>query len=152
MTFFNTIEETGQSLVQSTKKAKNQQDIIYSYFVQTNRPLSPSMVLNELNLNCPITSIRRAITNLTDAGKIIKTDQYVKGNYGKLEHLWELATEPIEKQQCLFNAAWYSYVLTTAEFTPLWNQRTKRTNARTQKNGLLRCYWFLCVYSCQSGY
>jgi len=105
MTFFNTIEETGQSLVQSTKKAKNQQDIIYSYFVQTNRPLSPSMVLNELNLNCPITSIRRAITNLTDAGKIIKTDQYVKGNYGKLEHLWELATEPIEEQQCLFNAA-----------------------------------------------
>jgi hypothetical protein len=63
------------------------------------------MVLNELNLNCPITSIRRAITNLTDAGKIIKTDQYVKGNYGKLEHLWELATEPIEEQQCLFNAA-----------------------------------------------
>ena len=63
------------------------------------------MVLNELNLNCPITSIRRAITNLTDAGKIIKTDQYVKGNYGKLEHLWELATTPTEKQQCLFNAA-----------------------------------------------
>jgi hypothetical protein len=105
MTFFNTIEETGQNLVQSTKKAKNQQDIIYRYFVQTNRPLSPSMVLNELDLNCPITSIRRAITNLTDSGKIIKTNQYVKGNYGKLEHLWELATEPIEKQQCLFNAA-----------------------------------------------
>ena len=105
MAFYETIDQPGSALKESNKKTRKQEELILDLFVKRNRPLSPSMVLNELNLNCPITSIRRAITNLTDAGKIIKTDQYVKGNYGKLEHLWELATEPIEKQQCLFNAA-----------------------------------------------
>ena len=105
MSFYDTINQTDSALKESNKKTRKQEDLIYSLFKKRNRPLSPSMVLNELNLNCPITSIRRAITNLTDAGKIIKTDQYVKGNYGKHEHLWTLATEPIEEQQCLFNAA-----------------------------------------------
>ena len=104
MAFYETIDQPGSALKESNKKTRKQEELILDLFVKRNRPLSPSMVLNELNLNCPITSIRRAITNLTNAGKIIKTDQYVKGNYGKHEHLWELATEPIEKQQCLFNA------------------------------------------------
>ena len=49
-------------------------------------------VLKKLNLECPITSVRRALTNLTNEDKIIKTDVKVVGLYGKKEHLWRLKT------------------------------------------------------------
>ena len=93
MSYYNTTNETGHELVTSHKKAKTQEEAIYAYFLSCDEPLSPSMVLTRLGLNCPITSVRRAITNLTVSGKIFKTDQYVKGNYGKHEHLWRLNEE-----------------------------------------------------------
>ena len=91
MSFYNTIEETGEALKQSFKKARTQEEAIYALFLSTEEPLSPSMVLNQTGLNCPITSIRRAITNLTLDGKIEKTNDFVMGSYGKHEHLWSLA-------------------------------------------------------------
>ena len=60
------------------------------------------MVLSQSGLNCPITSIRRAMTDLTNLGKIVKTDRQIKGLYGNAEHLWELPLlEP--KQVSLFD-------------------------------------------------
>ena len=90
MTYYNTTQETGNSLMLSHQKAKSQDDAIYQYFVTTGKALSPSMVLNELGLNCPITSVRRAICNLTKEGKIFKTKQTTMGMYGKRESLWIL--------------------------------------------------------------
>jgi hypothetical protein len=52
------------------------------------------MVLSISGLNCPITSIRRAMTNLSDNGKLEKTNEFVMGNYGKKEHLWQLPKKP----------------------------------------------------------
>jgi len=102
MPFFNTIDEVGNALAESNKKTNRQEDLIYSLFVQCNQPLSPSMVLNQSGLNCPITSIRRAMTGLTNLGKIVKTDRQVKGIYGKAEHLWELPDMKEPKQVSLF--------------------------------------------------
>ena len=48
--------------------------------------------IEKLKLNCPITSVRRALTNLTNDEKLVKTDDFVKGNFGKKEHLWRLRT------------------------------------------------------------
>ena len=93
MSYYNTTNETAKTLSTSHRKAKTQEEAIYSYFLSCNEPLSPSMVLDRLRLNCPITSVRRAMTDLTISGKIYKTDQYVKGNYGKHEHLWRLNEE-----------------------------------------------------------
>ena len=93
MSFYNTIHEKGEALKASHRKARTQEELIHSYFMTFGKPLSPSMVLNQLKLNCPITSVRRAMTNLTEVGKIIKTHEYVIGNYGKKEHLWMLRTE-----------------------------------------------------------
>lgn len=107
MTFYNTIDETSEQLVKSKKQTARQEDRIYSLFVACNRPLSPSMVLNQLALNCPITSIRRAMTNLTNSGKIIKTDQQVKGLYGKAEHLWMLPDLEKPVQVSLFASSAY---------------------------------------------
>jgi len=89
MTYYNTTNET-TGLMLSHQKAKSQDDAIYQYFVSTGKALSPSMVLNQLGLNCPITSVRRAINTLTKDGKIVKTKETVIGMYGKRETLWIL--------------------------------------------------------------
>ena len=96
MTFFNTIEETPDELAESQAKAKTQGEKILDCFYSYDEPLSPSMVLARSGLNCPITSIRRAMTNLSDEGHLQKTNDYVTGIYGKKEHLWCL---PADQQQ-----------------------------------------------------
>ena len=92
MSYYNTTSEKGQELKNSHSRARTQEEKVYSFFLTYGQPLSPSMVLDKLNLNCPITSVRRAMTNLTLDSKIIKTDDKVKGIYGKSEHLWRLKT------------------------------------------------------------
>ena len=102
MSYYNTIEEVGSALTESNKKTRKQEELIFDLFVKRNRPLSPSMVLSQSGLNCPITSIRRGMTDLTNLGKIVKTNRQVRGMYGKAEHLWELPLlEP--KQVSLFD-------------------------------------------------
>ena len=107
MAFYQTINQTDSALKESKKKASKQEDLIYSLFVKCNQPLSPSMVLSQSGMNCPITSIRRAITDLTNSGRIVKTDRQVKGMYGKAEHLWELPDMKEPKQVSLFNTPKY---------------------------------------------
>ena len=94
MTFYNTIQENLNQLAKSESKAKTQEANIMNCFKQYERPLSPSMVLSISGLNCPITSIRRAMTNLSNEGKLIKTDVKMEGMYGKQEHLWCLPKKP----------------------------------------------------------
>ena len=94
MTFYNTINENPSELARSQIKAKTQEQKIINCFKQYERPLSPWMVLSISGLNCPITSIRRAMTNLSDDGKLEKTKDFVMGNYGKKEHLWCLPKKP----------------------------------------------------------
>ena len=65
MTFYNTIQENPNQLAISEFKAKTQEANIMNCVKQYERPLSPSMVLSISGLNCPITSIRRAMTNLS---------------------------------------------------------------------------------------
>ena len=102
MAFYQTIDQPGSTLKESNKKTRKQEELILDLFVKRNRPLSPSMVLSQSGLNCPITSIRRAMTDLCKAGRIVKTDRQIKGIYGKAEHLWELPLlEP--KQVSLFD-------------------------------------------------
>jgi DNA-binding transcriptional regulator PaaX len=38
--------------------------------------------------NFPLTSVRRALTNLSKQGKLIKTDEKKKGIYGRDEFIW----------------------------------------------------------------
>ena len=95
MTFYNTINEQPSELAVSIAKAKSQEEkimkcIYYYESKYTNLCFSPSMVLNMTNLKCPLTSIRRAMTNLSNEGKLIKTSNKIKGIYGKQEHLWSL--------------------------------------------------------------
>jgi hypothetical protein len=55
MSYYNTTNEKGFDLQKSHEKARNQEEIIYSFFLTYGKPLSPSQVLKKLNLECPIT-------------------------------------------------------------------------------------------------
>jgi hypothetical protein len=92
LSYFNTNAESGKVLKDSEIKAKNQEDLILSYFRKYKGScLTPFELQKRLNwFNVPITSIRRAMTNLTRRGLLIKSVQMRNGIYGKLNYCWEL--------------------------------------------------------------
>lgn len=91
MNYYNTTNQSGSTLKDYSEKAMTQDDVIMSLFKSKATLLSPSMILSMSGMNCPITSIRRSVTNLTKAGKLEKTDNQVLGLYGRPEYLWKLS-------------------------------------------------------------
>jgi hypothetical protein len=97
--FYNTNKEKGEELKASKVKALSQEERILDLFHEDRRYFShsPSEVRGFLKRRYmgvgPLTSIRRAMTNLTIKGKLVKTDKMVRGPYGKNEHLWKLKGE-----------------------------------------------------------
>jgi hypothetical protein len=92
MTYYNTTNLIGQDLLKEIENAKTQEDKILLFFKKY--PLqyfSPSEIFSSVfNYNVPLTSVRRAITNLTNSGKLIKTDKKKQGSYGKPNFCWKL--------------------------------------------------------------
>jgi hypothetical protein len=93
--FFNTTNESGSQLIDSNRKAMKQNDVVFELFKQFGTA-SPSQIYQVWATitgltTPPITSIRRAITTLTDEGKLEKLDSMKKGLYGKDEHEWRIA-------------------------------------------------------------
>ena len=86
--FYNTINEVSSVLVTSHTNTRTQEAIILDCFKSAQEPLSPSMVHFLTKLKCPITSIRRAMSDLTKQGSLTKTPKYTIGKFGKKEHLW----------------------------------------------------------------
>ena len=98
MTYFNTTNESGATLNNNVAKAKSQEEEIldifkmdYKYWkdLQEYLGMSPTDLLDYFP-KYPITSIRRALTNLTKQGKLIKTDEKRIGMYGRSEYVWKL--------------------------------------------------------------
>ena len=58
----------------------------------TTRPITPSAATQWVfKGSVLIGSVRRALTELTREGHLIKTTATVKGPYGRREHIWRLA-------------------------------------------------------------
>ena len=58
-----------------------------------NGKFSPSQMLRRLEdcgRNIPLTSVRRAISDLTRNGDLVKTDKQVMGIYGRKEYVWRV--------------------------------------------------------------
>lgn len=92
MDYFNTNQETGATLENSIAAARRQQErilAIFRYFAGSC--FSPEEIHKVFSQNVPLTSIRRAITNLTKAGKLEKTPHMTFGKYGKKVHMWRYA-------------------------------------------------------------
>jgi len=103
--YYNTNKECGKTLIDSEEKALTQEELIFYLFASNrNVSLSPFQVQKYLygeDSKVPITSIRRAMTNLTQKGKLVKQDKMVEGNYGKMTHTWAYK-EPEHIQTELF--------------------------------------------------
>lgn len=92
--FYNTTNEKGQILSKRVRNAETQEDMILAWF-RDNPTLSfsPFSIQEMLYPDTPITSVRRALTNLTSQGKLIKTDEKEIGRYGMPNYKWKLKTK-----------------------------------------------------------
>jgi len=90
--YHNTTHSTGSELDQYEAKAKTQEDRIMDWFKSQSRGYcSPALIHAQVfHQSVPITSVRRAMTNLANAGELEKTDLQVKGPYGRPEYTWKL--------------------------------------------------------------
>ena len=94
MSYYNTVSESGQLLLNYRAQADNQDAQVLRVFARLKRPLTPSECWGfltgsmEIPMETPITSIRRSITNLTGEMKLIKTEEKGKGKYGRNECKW----------------------------------------------------------------
>lgn len=86
MNYFNTTNQSGETLVGYKKKALTQEQEIYKFLSKYGFTFSASEIEDSLfkDRNIPITSIRRSLTNLNHDLKIKKVGQ-IKGKYGRPE-------------------------------------------------------------------
>ena len=84
--YYNTTKEPKEIRIKSEKNAKKQEDLILAIFRHfIDKPMTASDAWKKSGLmdnNTPLTSIRRAITNLEKKGKLEKTDILKDGLYG----------------------------------------------------------------------
>ena len=93
--FYNTTNEEGSVLKLSRVKEANQTMLVLEVFKAfPNESFSPDDVARYidrvLKKQYPITSIRRAVTELTKEDSLVKTKEKKMGNWGKRVHTWKL--------------------------------------------------------------
>ena len=89
MMYYNTNDESGDTLKRSRAQSSKQGRAILAFFQERDGEFTPFEVRDILGWEAiPITSIRRAITVLTKAGHLKKTATMRIGLYGKLNHCW----------------------------------------------------------------
>jgi len=86
--YHNTTGLAGEQLERRIEQAESQEEVVEALFEA--HPAVQDIALP----NSPITSVRRAITNLTDESVLRKTDHQKEGPYGDPNYTWTLAREP----------------------------------------------------------
>ena len=89
--YFNTTNLNGLELQKEILNAKTQNEVIYAVLKNIGKPLTPFEVHELSGLNCPITSVRRSITVLTNQGLLEQTNITKEGLYGKKNYTWKIA-------------------------------------------------------------
>ncbi len=99
MTFFNTINLHGKPLYEAEVKTRTQEERVHDFFLNAGGLHGPTEVMDKVfhGENVPVTSVRRAITNLTSEGKLTKSISQCQGAYGKPEYLWRLPA-PVQRK------------------------------------------------------
>ena len=87
--FYNTTHESGKMLEEFRGKALSQEAKIAEHMKKNRVAYSPYQIRDILFSEAtPVTSIRRAMTNLTDDGVLLKLDRKVISRHGRPCHLW----------------------------------------------------------------
>lgn len=91
--FYNTTHMTPAELKIRRMNAAYQNGRILKFFEDNPQGFfTPFEVQQYSGLEgVPITSIRRALNTLTQAGYIVKTDKMREGDYGAMNHTWKKA-------------------------------------------------------------
>ena len=97
--YHQTTPLSSEVLKAATATARTQEDKVRAYFrtFPYGHRASASRVHQAIfgwNSPVPLTSTRRAITNLTVAGILVMTDRTIPGAFGKPEHLYQMAAPP----------------------------------------------------------
>lgn len=84
--------------------ADSQEAAILAWFLArpTGVKQSPEQINNAVLPDAPLTSVRRALTNLTRAGELERTPETTIGRYGRPVHLWKLPASRTARQLGLF--------------------------------------------------
>lgn len=95
----NSVHETNEKvLAVKEKKAKGQEEQIFSYFcLHPRQSFTPSQVWLLHGQCWPLTSVRARITTLTNNGMLKVTGEKRKGYYGELENCWQFVSPIREK-------------------------------------------------------
>lgn len=72
------------------RKAREQESAVLAFYRANPGAWGPSQVYRRMGCRWPITSVRRAITNLTTSGHLRITMSRSMGMFGRMEHLWTL--------------------------------------------------------------
>jgi len=91
--YHNTTDSSGQTLIEYNQKAETQEQKILQFFQENRGSFFTPSEIHEYTYsrNTPLTSIRRAISNLTRQGFLIKTTEQRQGYYDRPEYIWRLA-------------------------------------------------------------
>jgi hypothetical protein len=101
--YYNTNKESGDTLTKSKIKAKSQEELILEIFKDSIKlSASEAWKIYDKKGITPITSIRRAITNLCNDNKLFKTEEKANGLYGKKEYIYKLCQVKDNNQLAMF--------------------------------------------------
>lgn len=91
--YYNTTRLAGADLADAEAKALTQEERIEALFngMPDGWTASPEDVHRKVGGRSPLTSTRRAMTNLTRRGVLVKTDNQREGQYGRPVYLWKAA-------------------------------------------------------------
>lgn len=102
--FFNTIELTDQDLKDKMQNASTQNERVFVIFMIKGIAMTPFEVHKEYNriykasarspYTVPLTSIRRAITTLTNHGMLVKLKSMSDGGFGVKNYKWIINKTP----------------------------------------------------------
>jgi hypothetical protein len=93
--YYATTPLTLNQLAGAIRIAEQQDEAVLAIFRALHaESLAPSQVWKTGTANGRqwlLTSVRRSITNLTNAGALVRASRMHEGPYGRLEHAWRLA-------------------------------------------------------------
>lgn len=121
--FYNTTNENNRVLAELRATAAAQEEKVFRIIRQSRTGLTASEVFQNFpDKRVPLTSIRRAITNLKDRRKVVKTTLKKDGIYGRPEYVYQLYTG----QTTLFS--WNE--ITILQIIPAFSMKTESSKNR----------------------